>query len=163
MIGHRTPPDEARAIGQKGEPAGAAAVHVANGDCRLARALGVNQGGIRDLSAGRIADVISGLTRHVAGRAIVKLGRDDKLLVECAGRGNPLGRENPERLEPGRGRPIVAGSRADPAQQRLGLDRIPAEPLAAFVRDRAVGLRTIKLRSGSIRLKRRPDRSWVKA
>ncbi len=40
MIGHRTPPDEARAISQKGEPTGAAAVHVANGDCRLARDLG---------------------------------------------------------------------------------------------------------------------------
>ena len=78
------------------------------------------------------------------------------------GRSDPLGREDPQRLDPGSDGPIVAATRGDPARAGSAASiesranrRPPSWGIAA------VGLRTIKLRSGAIRLSRRPSWSWV--
>ena len=163
IVPSRVPPlpDETRPIGQEGQPAGRAAVHVADGDRRLARAAGVNQPVDGDLGAGGVADVVGGLPGDVAGRAVVELGGDDELLVEGARRQDPLGGKDPQRLDAGSGGPIIAGARGDPGEQGLGLDRVAREPQAPFVGDGPRRLEHDQARSGAIRLTRRPDWSWV--
>ncbi len=127
-------PDEPGPVGEEREAAGRAAVHVANGDGRLARAAGVNLPVDGDLGAGRVADVVGGLPGDVAGRAIVEDRRDDELLVEGPGRQDPLGGNDTQRFDPGRGGSIISGTRGDPGEQGLGLDRVTsrtASPLRA--------------------------------
>ena len=86
-----------------------------------------------DLDPGGVADVVGGLAGDVARGAVVELGGDHELLVQGPGRREPLGREDPERPDPGRRGPIIAATRGDPAQQGLGLDRSAGKPQAALV------------------------------
>ena len=65
-------PDEPRPIDQEGQAAGSAAIHVANGDDRFTGAAGVNLPVSRDIGAGGVAYIVSGLTGDVAGRAVRK-------------------------------------------------------------------------------------------
>ncbi len=89
------PPDEPGPVGEKGKPAGRPAVHEPNGDRRFARTAGMNLAVDRDLGAGGVADIIGGLARDVAGRAVVEVGGDDELLVETApGARNPFSGED---------------------------------------------------------------------
>ncbi len=133
-IALRAAPDEPGPVGREGQPAGRATVPVADGNGRLAGPPARTRPSIETSNLRRVADVVGRLPRDVAGRAILELGGDDELLVDAPVQ-DPLGGEDAERLDPSSLRAIAAGARGDPADQRLGLDRIRAKSDAPFVGD----------------------------
>ena len=90
----------------------------------------------RDLGPGRVAHVERGLSRHVAGRAVVELGRDDEL----RGRRGDAEIRSPGRTRsdftrgarPRRRGPPRRSSRAASGERRIG-----GESQAALVRNLA--------------------------